>query len=227
MTGTETITITKAEYEELISFKSELVSVKSEVALLKHQLSELKRLIFGAKSERFIAPLPGQLSLFDMPQELPVEKPLEIITYTRTKPEKEKKQPLRAELPAHLPRKIEVIEPENIPEGSKKIGEAITEILEYEASTIYVRQIVRPKYIVESNDESTKIAIAELPSLPIPKGNAGPSMIAYLMVSKFVDHLPFYRLSQIFKRQGLHLAESTIGGWFNAGCTLIEYLYRT
>jgi len=90
-----------------------------------------------------------------------------------------------------------------------------------------VRKIVRPKYIVESNDESTKIAIAELPSLPIPKGNAGPSMIAYLMISKFVDHLPFYRLSRIIKRQGLELAESTLGGWFNAGCTLIEHLYRS
>ena len=227
MAGTENITISKAEYEELISFKAELVSFKAEVALLKHQLAELKRLVFGAKSERFIASVPGQLSLFDLPEELPVEKPLEEITYTRAKPEKEKKQPLRAELPAHLPRRIEVIEPGNIPEGSKKIGEAITEILEYEATNIYVRQIVRPKYIVESNDEATRIVIAELPLLPIPKGNAGPSMIAYLMVSKFADHLPFYRLSQIFKRQGLHLAESTIGGWFNAGCTLIEHLYRT
>ncbi|MCL4483222.1 MAG: transposase, partial [Bacteroidetes bacterium] len=82
MTGTETITITKAEYEELISFKAELVSFKSEVTLLKYQLAELKRLVFGAKSERFIAPIPGQLSLFDLPQELPVEKPLEEITYT-------------------------------------------------------------------------------------------------------------------------------------------------
>lgn len=220
MTGTETITISKAEYQQLLD-KS------SKVEWLEHQLAELKRLIFGAKSERFLTPVPGQLSLFDLPQELPVEKPQEEITYTRNKPEKEKKQPLRIELPAHLVRRVEVIEPENIAEGAKKIGEAITEILEYEPANIYVRQIVRPKYIVESNDESTKIAIAELPSLPIPKGNAGPSMIAHLLVSKFVDHLPFYRQSQIFKRQGLHLAESTLGGWFNAGCTLIEHLYRS
>jgi transposase len=142
MTGTQTITITKAEYEELISFKS-------EVSLLKYQLSELKRLIFGAKSERFVSPQPGQLSLFDLPQEPPVEKPLEEITYTRQKAEKEKRQPLRAELPSHLERRVEVIEPENVPEGAKKIGEAITEILEYESANIYVRRIVRPKYIVE------------------------------------------------------------------------------
>jgi transposase len=79
---------------------------------------------------------------------------------------------------------------------------------------------------VESNDESTRIAIAELPSLPIPRGNAGPSMIAHVLVSKFVDHLPFYRQSRIFRRQGLHIPESTIGGWFSASRNLLDFLYR-
>lgn len=217
MASTETITITKAEYEGL----------KSEITLLKYQLAELKRLIFGAKSERFLAPIPWQLNLFELPEELPAEKHQEEITYTRTVPEKEKRHPLRAELPAHHPRRVEVIEPENIAEGSKKIGEAITEILEYEPANIYVRQIVRPKYIVESTDESTRIVIADLPSLPIAKGNAGPSMIAHILVNKFVDHLPFYRQSQIFKRQGLYIPESTIGGWFSAGCNLLDFVYQT
>jgi transposase len=216
MASTEMITISKAEHEGL----------KSEITLLKYQLAELKRLIFGAKSERFLAPVPGQLNLFELPEELPAEKPQEEITYTRTVPQKEKKHPLRAEIPAHLPRRVEVIEPENIPEGSKKIGEGITEILEYEPANIYVRQIVRPKYIVESTDEATRIAIAELPSLPIPKGNAGPSMLAHVLVNKFVDHLPFYRQSQIFKRQGLYIAESTIGGWFSASCKLLRFAYE-
>ena len=60
-----------------------------------------------------------------------------------------KKQPLRTELPAHLPRREEVIEPEVVPEGAKMIGEAVTEVLEYEPATLYVRRIVRPKYIIE------------------------------------------------------------------------------
>ena len=178
MASTEMVTISKAEHEGL----------KSEITLLKYQLAELKRLIFGSKSERFLAPVPGQLNLFELPEELPVEKQQEEITYTRTAAEKEKKHPLRAEIPAHLPRRVEVIEPENIAEGSRKIGEAITEILEYEPANIYVRQIIRPKYIVESTDEATRIVIAELPSLPIPKGNAGPSMLAHVLVNKFVDH---------------------------------------
>lgn len=205
---------------------SEYEGLKSEITLLKYQLAELKRLIYGAKSERFLAPVPGQLNLFELPAELPAEKPREEITYTRTVPQKEKRHPLRAEIPAHLPRRMEVIEPENIPEGSKKIGEAITGILEYEPANIYVRRIVRPKYIIGSTDEATRIAIAELPPLPIPKGNAGPSMLAHVLVNKFVDHLPFYRQSQIFKRQGLYIAGSTIGGWFSASCKLLRFAYE-
>lgn len=208
MASEKTVTISKEEYQQLLSFKS-------EVDILKHQLAQLQRMLFGQKRERFIGPGPDQGVLFEFPEEKAPERETEELTYTRTKPKKEKKQPLRAELPPHLPRREEVIEPENIPENAKKIGESITEILEYEPANIYVRKIIRPKYITESNDEQTKIAVAPLPTLPIPKGNAGASIIAYILVSKFVDHLPYFRQSKMFKRQNLYLSDSTIGGWAN------------
>jgi transposase len=219
MDTAETVTISKAEYEHFLG-------LQSKVNDLQFQIDQMKRAIFGAKSERFIASHPAQGTLFDLPAEQPADTPTEQITYTRNKPRAEKKQPLRLELPSHLERRVEVIEPENIPENAKKIGEAVTEVLEYEPASAYVRQIVRPKYIVEQTDEETRIAIAPLPTLPIPKGNAGASMIAHLLVSKFVDHLPFYRQTQIFKRQNLDIAESTINGWFNAGCDLLTPLYQ-
>jgi len=215
MENAEMVTITKAEYEGL----------KSEVAYFKFRLAELKRLIFGAKSERYVAPAADQPTLFEVPSERVVEEPKQQITYTRSKPEAEKRQPLRLELPAHLERRDEIIEPVDVPEGAKKIGEAITEVIEYEPASAFVRRIIRPKYIVDQNDEQTNIMIASLPSLPIPKGNAGPSMLSHILVSKFVDHLPFYRQVQIFKRQNLEIAESTIGGWFNATCNLLAPLY--
>lgn len=190
MTNAETVTITKAEYLELLE-------IKNTVSVLKYELAELKRMIYGAKSERFIPVDPKQGVLFDIPAEEPVESEKVEITYTRKKKE-EKKQALRLELPAHLPRVEEIIEPENLPHDAKKIGETITEILEFEEATIYVRRIVRPKFIVSSNDEQTQIVVAELPSLPIPKGNAGPGLLTYILISKFVDHLPFYRLAQIY-----------------------------
>lgn len=206
--------VTKSQYEKLLS----------ENEYLKQQLSELRRMIFGSKSERFVPSDDSQLSLFDFNQEKATEKETEQISYTREKAQKEKKNAVRIKIPAHLPRIEEVIEPEDIHDGFKKIGEEITEILEYNPARVFVRKIIRPKY-AKLKDEG--VVIAELPSLPIPKGNAGASMLAYIMVSKFVDHLPYYRQIQIFKRQQLILSDSTINGWFNATANLLEPLYDT
>jgi transposase len=219
MASEETVLIPKTEYEQLLS-------QKSRISLLEHQLAELKRLIFGAKSERFVSVSDMATgNLFEMPEAEPVQKQVEEISYTRNKAEG-KKHPLRMELPAHLPRHEEVIEPENLPEGAIKIGEAVTEILDYQPPTLHVRRIIRPKYIISSTDEQTKIIIAALPTLPIPKGNAGAGLLSYILISKFVDHLPFYRQAQMFKRQDVTIAESTINGWFNASCHLLKPLYQ-
>ena len=91
-------------------------------------------------------------------------------------------------LPAHLPREEEVIEPENVPENAKKIAEAITEILEYKPGKIFVRRIVRPKYLLPKQEQ---IITAELPTLPLPRANAGAGLLTQLLISKFVDHLLF------------------------------------
>ena len=217
------IQISVSELQALIG---ENKSLKDEIQYLKEQLAQLQRMIFGYKRERFISQdNPEQLSLFDFPETEDVEVETKEVSYTR-KIKKNKKQPLRAELPAHLPRKEEVIEPKDIPEGAKKIGESVTEILEYTPAEIYVRKIVRPKYIVSSTDEKTQIAIADLPALPIPKGNAGATMLAHILVSKYVDHLPFYRQRKIFKRQNLDIAESTFNGWFTGSARLLLPLYE-
>lgn len=218
MTSEGQVTITQKEYGQFLA-------QRSEIELLKQQLSELRRMIFGAKSERFVPSDANQASLFDLPG--PTTKPVkETISYTRNKPAP-KKQPFRLELAPHLPRKEEIIEPDHLPEGAKKIGEAVTEVLEYEPANIYVRRIVRPKYIISSTDERTTITIAQLPALPIPKGNAGAGILAHILVSKFTDHLPFYRQKQMFKRQGVVIAESTLNGWFNATVALLRPLYET
>lgn len=216
----EQVVLSKEQYEKLFGQNERLLS---ENEYLKQQLKELKRLIFGSKSERFVPTDDSQLSLFNAQQEEAPEKESEQITYTREKPGKEKQAAIRAQLPSHLPRIEEVVEPEKLEEGSKKIGEEITEILEYNPAKIYVRKIVRPKYAKPNNDG---IVIAELPTLPIPKGNAGASMLAHIMVSKFVDHLPYYRQIQIFKRQDLTLSDSTLNGWFNATANLLEPIYN-
>lgn len=214
-TKEQTITVPLSQFQQQ----------QQEIAYLKFQLADLKRMIFGSKSERFI-PTNGdatQLSLFDIPQ-ADIDPPeTESITYSRTKPKKEKQKAIRAKIPTHLPRVEEIIEPE-AKEGLIKIGEEVTELLEYNPARIYVRKIIRPKY---AKPQNAGVLIAELPSLPISKGNAGASLLAHIMVSKYVDHLPFYRQIQIFKRSQLYLSESTLNGWFSRTATLLEPLYKT
>lgn len=221
MESNETVTISKAEYEAFLK-------LKTEFEFLKHELSELKRMVFGAKRERFIPTNANQTTLFDTTEQLvePQAEQTEKITYERKKTKQEKNNPVRTDLPAHLTRVKEVIEPVNLPDGAIKIGETITELLVYKPSEYFVRQIVRPKYIVSQNDEQTQIVTAKMPTLPIPKGNADASVLAHILVSKYVDHLPFYRQVQIMKRQNLIIAESTINGWFAASCNLLEPVYQ-
>lgn len=203
----------------------ELEKLQFERDEFKRQLDELKRMIFGKKSERFVHVDKAQLELFEQQlakQEEEIEK--QTITYEREKSKKKKEKPIRSVLPAHLPRIEETIEPENIEEGAVKIGEEITELLEIKPLSVFVRRIIRPKYALPKEQG---IVIADLPSLPIPKGNASASLLSFILIAKFVDHLPLYRLLQIFKRQDLVLSKSTIGGWVAQSSALLQPLYDT
>jgi len=208
--------VPKKDYDSLAENYTKL---KHQNTYLEQELAQLKRMIFGSKSERFEGMNPEQLKLWETEQKAQQEKEKETISYTREKPEK--KKPVRVELPADLPRDEEVIEPEGKTEDARKIGEVITDILEYTPGKLYVKQYIRPKYV-----QNEQLLIGELPSLPIPQGNAGPSLLSQLLIAKFVDHLPFYRQVQQFKREGIKIAESTISGWFGATCRLLEPLYE-
>lgn len=209
------------EIKEQFVPKEDYDALERKYENLAWELRELKRMIFGQKSEKHTFIPPGQANLFDIPvDEKPVAK--EQISYEREKPTAEKKKPVRTPLPAHLPRVEEIIEPDNIPANAKYIGDEVTEILEYEPPKIYVRRITRRKYGLQGDG----ILTAPMPSMAIPFSNAGASLLAYLIVAKFVDHLPFYRIVKMFARSDLTLAESTLSGWFSKACKLLEPLYE-
>lgn len=210
--------VPKRDYDLLAENHREL---QRNYAYLEQELAQLKRMIFGRKSERFTGTEdPEQLALWEVERQEVLEKEKQTITYSREKTEK--KKPVRVELPAGLPREEVVIEPEGLLENARKIGEVVTEILEYTPGQLFVKKYVRPKYVQQDT-----IMIGELPSLPIPQGNAGPSLLSQLLIAKFVDHLPFYRQVQQFNREGIKVPESTINGWFGATCRLLEPLYDT
>jgi Transposase and inactivated derivatives len=214
--------LTLEVYDRLVAQNKELAV---ENMYLKHELAQLKRMIFGSKSERHIGDDPSQLSLgLDAEAVTLPEKETEQITYTRNKSDNKKGSAIRLALPAHLYREEHIIEPEEDITGARKIGEVVTEVLEYTPGKFFVERYVRPKYVFPKEE---KIVIGDLPSFPIPRGNAGAGLLSHLLISKFVDHLPFYRQVQQFKRQDIDIAESTISGWFAASCRLLEPLYET
>ncbi len=213
--------------------KEELIHINLEqsaqIQLLQHQLAELKRLVFGQKRERFIPAQSGQASLFDM-DELKNEREEQTleISYKRSKTKKQAPHS-RNPLPANLPRKEIIIEPEGIDlDKMKKIGEEVTEELEYEEAKLYVNKYIRPKYVpIVKDDFSTQsVVIADMPERIIPKGIAGAGLISHIIISKFIDHLPVYRIRRQLKRLGVDIAESTINDWLKQVFILLEPLYN-
>lgn len=208
---------------QLIAENKEL---RREIFQLRQEMDQLRKLIFGQKHERFIPDSNiNQLSLFasDAPtidSAAIAEK--QHIEYDRKAP---KKHPGRTELPEHLPVKEVVIEPEEDTTGMKRMGEEITETLEYTPASLVKKRTIRPKY-AKPNGEG--VIIGKLPSRPIPKSIAEASLLSHIAVSKFIDHMPFYRQIQRFKREyQWEVSDSTINEWFIAICTLLQPLYET
>ena len=121
---------------------------------------------------------------------------------------RQRSQPRRKKLPDHLPRKEVVHEPEHdgtctcpaCGRAMARLGEDVTEVLDYIPGRFRVVRHVRPKYACRYCD-----AITQAPALPTPRGRAAPGMPAHLLVSKYADHLPLYRQSEIYARDGLDL----------------------
>jgi transposase len=221
--GEKGVFLTHEEYNRFVALENVNQEQNIEIASLKQELAQLKKAIFGSKSERFIQEDPGQLSLgLDVEKQETPEVEIEELRFKRRKSNRKKESPVRLALPSHLHREEHVIEPDEDVTGAKRIGEVITELLEFTPGKFYVVKYIRPKYAL---GEDKGIVIGELPSLPIPKGNAGPGLLSHMVISKYVDHLPFYRQAQQFKRQDITIAESTLNGWFSATCQLLEPLY--
>ncbi len=120
---------------------------------------------------------------------------MELIEYERRKVVREKKSAVRLPLPEHLRREIEVIEPEDLRANWVRIGIEATEILEFKPGELYVRRIERPKYAVKpiaaqaqdqsEQEEAPAVRIAPMPLLPLPRSNAGASLLAELLMNKY------------------------------------------
>lgn len=202
---------------------------QAQIDALRHELEQLKRLIFSSKQERFVpANMPEQLSMFEEDKtEIPEQAETEANTQTITYERRLKEHPGRTALPNNIPTQDIIIEPEEDTSDMELIGEEITETIDYKPGVLLKRRYIRRKYARrEEVDGMPTVVIADMPNRPIPKGIPEAGLLAYLMISKYVDHLPFYRQIEQFKRNfNWSIHKSTINDWFAACCTLLEPLY--
>jgi transposase len=193
------------------------------IETLKAQLAALRRARFGTSSEKIDRTIDQlELTLEDIEASAAQDRPKN--ASSRLQPQKTK--PSRQPLPDHLPRSTQTHESSgSCPDcgGSDflKAGEDVTEVLDYVPASFRVIRHVRPRFVCKGCDAAIQAA---MPSLPITRGKPGPGLIAHVLVAKYCDHLPLYRQSAIYAREGVGLARSTMADWVGRSAALMEPL---
>jgi len=225
----------QAQHEQLLSTEDkltatqeELQSREREIEHLKLLLAKLHRMQFGRKSEKLERQIEQlELRLEELEsnrseQEPNVPTPAPVTAASTLAEAK----PARRALPDHLPRQTRRHEPKETVcpqcQGAfRKLGEDVSEMLEYVPASFVVVRHVRTKLSCTKCD---CIVQAEAPSRPIERGLPGPGLLAHVLVSKYCDHQPLYRQSEIYARQGVELERSTMADWVGGSAQLLEPL---
>jgi transposase len=196
----------------------EVKALTLKVEQLQHQLSGHNRNRFGSKSEGL-----DQLNLTFQEDEQIAEAAE--AQSTPSKADRPPRQHSRKPLPEHLDRNTQTLSPgeecRRCGGALKTLGEDVTEELEYVPGRFMVNRIVRPRMACACCEA---IVQSPLPSRPIDRGRPGPGLLAHVLVSKYSDHLPLYRQSQIFAREGVDLDRSTLADWVGRSTSLLEPL---
>lgn len=203
-----------------------LSEYESELLRLQQQLSFLQKQIFGQKKETYKSiDNPEQTKLFDENQDLdlPSDQELMQVNYQRKKANKKREDYSKLELPSDLPREEVVIEPEGLTSDMERIGEEVTEVLAISPQRFYVKRIVRPKY-AKANKEG--VVVAELPTRTIAGGKVDESLLTFILLYKYVYHLPLYRQVKMFANSGMKLSDSTLGDWVAKTVDQLDILYQ-
>ena len=187
---------------------------------LRFQIAVLKRARFGRSSEQLDAEIAQiELTLEDL-EASQASLPPQIAVTLPPRP-----SPVRRPLPAHLPREPITHEAAcacpTCGGELRAAGEDIAEMLEWVPGRYKVLRHIRPKF---SCARCESIIQAPAPSRPIARGLAGPALLAHVLVSKYADHLPLYRQSQIYARDGIDLDRSTLADWVGGASRLLQPL---
>ena len=221
----ETIISNPAEALILLKKQAEIINLYAkEIESHKNQIEWLTRQLFGRKSERIVFN-PEQHRFEFFLEETDNKPPSEPVSAVETPVAAHVRKSVphgRGKLPDHLDRVIEEVdipeEQKTLPDGRKRqrIGFDDSEKLVYEPGRFYVKVTRRYKYGNPGDTESPGVIQAPLPETLIPRCLADDTLLAHVAVSKYGDHLPAYRMEQIFKRSGIRISRQTICGWLVA-----------
>lgn len=205
-----------------------VLQLLANVDRLQHELGWYQRHLFGRRSEKLD---PNQQLLFDLLDQALQERQTVSPSRVPQAPAPPAQRHGRVPLPPHLPReRIEYHPPQETlvcprcGQSKERMGEEITEQLDYVPASFIVRQHVRVKYACKKCQEG--VVIADLPARPIEKGRPGEGLLAHVLTSKYGDHLPLHRLEAIFQRHGVTLARSTLCDWVGESATLLTPLVQ-
>jgi len=218
-----------SKHDELLATHEQLQSRESEIEHLKLLIAKLQRMQFGRRSEKVQRQIEQlELRLEDLEAKRAAASTEKSAAATSPNAGDISK-PSRRPLPEQLPRQIQKHEPNEVvcPDCGGalcRLGEDISEMLEYVPARFQVIRHVRPKLSCAACD---RIVQAPAPSRPIARGLAGPGLLAHVLVSKYADHLPLYRQSEIYAREGVDLERSTLTDWVGATSALLEPLVES
>jgi transposase len=203
-------------------FQQTLAALQTENKLLRQKLDLFLQRYFGGTKNEALDRAQLELLLAGL-EVLPVSAPVVEPQAAGRSPAAAR--PVRQPLPAHLETERVVLEPAEVqqqPEGWRKLGEEVTEELDWKPAKFIKRLYIRPKY---ANAE--RIVIAPLPARLIEKGLPGAGLLTHVIVSKYEDHLPLYRQEKIYReRHGVNLTRQTLCGWVEAAADWLSPIYR-
>lgn len=185
----------------------------------------MARRVFGSSSEKLD---PAQLELLGLPQTTGGKAPAPGGDEPEAADRSRSCRARRPRLPEHLPvEEVEIIplEVQAAPEAFRRIGEEVSEQLDYRPARYYRRRTVRPKY-VRIEDKTSAPIIAPLPPCLREKLLATPALIAHVVVSKYADHLPLYRQADIlWRRHQIPISRQTLNGWVMLAASSLGLIY--
>ena len=203
-----------------------------QIEKLRYELELFRRYLFGQRRERFVED-PRQAQLFAMDNVGAIDPPPTAEVEDSPAPSGRRRGHGRRRLPDSLPRRrivYELSEEERrCPCCGKlrmKVSEEVSEQLEFQPASFYVKEHVRYIYACQDDDCTANMVTAPKPPQPIDKGLAGTGMLAFVATSKLAEHLPLNRLEDVTCRYGVHIARSTQCDWMAACARLARPLYE-